>query len=215
MSKKAKLLKIFEDYRREYTECQALLSKVEADNDKSDEGKAKEKQRIIDRLASSATKHHDTAAALIADGLIALENKWNKGTKGKLMDAGYQAGLSNVLKMIELDAVKSESDIKAIIETYQGDFNAMAAVKAALTKSTKPEIRDFAYLIPEDMRERTRILLNQLKGNVDRYIDGKNVMHQLKSWNTFNTHGGNVTASMDGMAQFVTDSLADDLEVVK
>ena len=215
MNKKAKLLNLFTNYKREYVECQELLKQIQANSSLSEEGKAQEKKKVLDRLASSASKYHDDSASIITDGLDALEDKWSKGTKGNLMDAGYQAGLSNVLKMIELDAIKNEADIKSIIETYHGDFNALGAVKASLTKSAKQEIRDFAHLVPEDMRERTRTLLNQLKGNIDRHIDGTNVQNAVKSWNLFNTQGGNITASMDGMAQFVTDRLADDLEVVK
>ncbi|MBR3784834.1 MAG: hypothetical protein IKJ77_00285 [Firmicutes bacterium] len=144
-----------------------------------------------------------------------MEDKWNKGATGKLTDAGYQAGLSNVLKMIELDAIRNEADIKGIIETYQDDFNAMATVKAALAKSTKQEVKKLTYLVPEDTRETTRNLLNQLQANVNSYMNKTNVQNSVKSWNAFNTRNGNVAASMDGMMKFVEDRLTDDLEVVK
>lgn len=215
MSKKAKLLTLFTSYKKEYTECQELLKGIQANISLSEEGKAQEKKKVLDRLAASASKHHDDVTAIITDGLAALEGKWNKGTTGKLADAGYQAGLSNVLKMIELDAIQNEADIKNIIETYQGDFNAMATVKASLAKSTKPEVKKLAYLVPEDTRETTRKLLNQLQANVNSYMNETNVQNSVKSWNSFNTQNGNVAASMDGMMQFITDRLADDLEVVK
>lgn len=215
MNKKTKLLNIFQNYKREYEESQRYLKEIEGSTELTDEGKEQAKKKLFDRLVPSTKRHHDEAVSIIETGLNDLEKKWKKKSADNLLNAGYQAGLSNVLKMIELDAIKTKYDIDSIIEAYSGDFNAMAALKVALKQSPNQEIRDLAYIIPEDTRENTRRLLQQLKKNVDRYIDSTNLQHTIKSWNAFNQPSGNVAASMDGMMQFVTDRLNDDLEVIK
>ena len=76
--------------------------------------------------------YHDKAIAAIDQGLEGLAVRWKKGSTGKLFDAGYQAGLANVVKMLEMGAVTEKEDVQNIIDTYTGDYSALALIKTVL-----------------------------------------------------------------------------------
>lgn len=126
--------------------------------------------------------YHDKAIAAIDQGLEGLAEKWKKGSTGKHFDAGYQAGLSNAVKMLEKGVITEKEDVQNIIDTYTGDYSALALIKTVLVKSENATLRDCALLIPADNRR----LLGQLRDNVDQNINIFTMQTVSKSWNSFN-----------------------------
>lgn len=144
------------------------------------------------------------------DLLEGLESKWKKATAGKLSDGGYQSGLANVLKMLEIGAITEQQDIQNIIDAYKGDYNALAAVKTVLTNSAQENLKFYATFIPKDTRDESRRLLRQLRKNID---------YEINIYSVENALGGqvagftNLSLALEGMITFINDRLADDLEV--
>lgn len=165
-------------------------------------GREQAVKQLLDGFAPTVQLYHDKAIAAIDQGLEGLAEKWKKSSTGKLFDAGYQAGLSNVVKMLEMGAVTEKEDVQNIVDTYIGDYSALALIKTVLIKSENIALKDCSLLIPADNREYNRRLLGQLRDNVDQNIN----IH------TFNQ--GLALMSIEGMIQFVTDRLGDNLELI-
>lgn len=214
MSKKTDLINFFTEYKGRYEAAQAQVTEINNNLAYTEIGKEEAVRKVIEGFASTAQLYHDKAVLLIDTALDALAEKWKKSSAGKLTDSGYQAGLANVIKMLEMGVVKKEDDVKNIIDTYDGDFNALAVIREILLKSKDETLQSYAALVPVDNRERNKELLLQLKGNVDEFININTMQVVSKSWNSFNQGLTNVSMSMSSMAEFVQDRLGDNLELL-
>ena len=213
MSRKTDLISALHDYGKIYENAQEQVKQFRESNQYSEEGKEERIQSITKRLASETQIYHDKVIKLIDDGLAALVDTWKKNSTEKLTDGGYQSGLANVIKMFEMGALRNEEDIKNIIDTYSGDFNALAVIRQILVNSDNTIWNDCIASIPEDNREKNKELLMQLRSNVNTYINENMIQSILNDWK-FNYGLTGVTMSLDGMIQFVTDRLGDNLELL-
>lgn len=209
MSKKTELIKVFKDYKGKYEILQGEVQKVNQNTELTPEGRENAISRLLEYFNSVVTSHHDKAVDIIDKGMVALTETWKNNTTGKLTDSGYQAGLSNVLKMLELGTIQSTEDLQNIVNTYKDDFNAVAAIENMI--KAKGII---GVTFPVDNREKNRQLLNQLRGNVDLYINNERLKSISRTWNTFNQGTTDVSVSMDSMAEFVDTRLGDNLELL-
>lgn len=213
MSKKSELISVVYGYKSKYEAVQAQVTKVYESSDYTDEGKEKEANKIIAGLEETAKQSHDKALSIIDSALEGLSAKWRSGSTGKLSDAGYQMGLSNVLKMLGADAIHEEEDMKNIIDTYKEDYNAIATIGNLLRASS--HALQFSVLIPKDNREYNKRLLNQLRGNIENTINLYMIQGSAKAWNNSNQGLTGVSMALDGMTEFINTRLGDDLELVE
>lgn len=214
MSKKTKLIKVFKDYKEKYEAVQAKKIEIDKSELYTPEGREEVMSKLLDNFEPIVQQDHDEAVKIINQGLEALATVWKNSSAGKLTDSGYQAGLSNVIKALELGAIREKDDIQNIIDTYAGDFNALAMIKKILKNSNDETLVLYASMVPEDNRDKNKRLLNQLKGNVDTYMNVNALKNASKAWNSFNQGLTGVSASMDSMAEFVETKLGDDLELL-
>lgn len=214
MSKKTELIQIFSEYQRKYEEVQLQIENIRKSTAYTEQGKIEEINRIIDGFTSTVQTYHDMAVSLIEKATNDLESKWKNNSTSKLLDSGYQAGLSNVIKMFEIGAITTKDDIVSIIETYQGDFNAMAIISKMISNSNDANVKDCIFLVPKDNREKNKQLLNQLRNNVNAYINVGNINSFVQSYNSFNQGLGGISMSLVSMSEFVNTRLGDDLELV-
>lgn len=204
MSRKAELINLFKEFNNRYETVQAQVAEIRKSVAYTEIGREQAVKQLLEGFAPTVQLYHDKAIAAIDQGLEGLANRWKKGSTGKLFDAGYQAGLTNVVKMLKMGAVIEKEDVQNIIDTYIGDYSALALIKTVLAKSEHASLKDCALLIPADNREYNRRLLGQLRDNVD----------QSMNIYTFNRGLVSVSMSIDGMIQFVTDRLGDNLELI-
>ena len=202
MSKKIELITLFKEFKNRYETVQAQVAEVQRNVAYTERGREQAVKQLLNGFAPTVQLYHDEAIAAIDKGLEGLTERWKKSSTGKLFDGGYQAGLSNVVKMLEMGAVTEKEDVQNIIDTYIGDYSALALIKTVLAKSEHASLKDCALLIPADNREYNRRLLGQLRDNVDQ------------SMNIYTFNQGVVPMSLDGMIQFVTDRLGDNLELI-
>ena len=204
MSKKTELINLFKEFKNRYETVQAQVAEIQRNVAYTEIGREQAVKQLLDSFAPTVQLYHDKAIAAIDQGLEGLAERWKKSSTGKLFDAGYQAGLANVVKMLEMGAVTEKEDVQNIIDTYTGDHSALALIKTVLVKSENIALKDYDLLIPADNREYNRRLLGQLRDNVD----------QSMNIYTFNQGLIGVPMSIDGMIQFVTDRLGDNLELI-
>lgn len=215
MNRKEELIKLLGDYKTEYQNLQEKILEVNKNTEYTQEGRDKIIAGLQSDFASTVTTYHDRGVELIDQGMETLVESWRKGTVDKLLDSDYQAGFSNVIKMLELKAVQKKDDLQNIIDTYAGDYNAISVIETIL-KNSKNEVWSKGELdIPADNRDKTKTLLMQLRNNIDRYISSNSLNASSKSWNAFNQDAIDVSSSMDSMAQFVRDKLGDNLELLE
>lgn len=96
------------------------------------------------------------------------ENAWketSKNTSAKnLQDAGYQAGLANVLHMIRSGALDPDN-LPAVLEAYENDLLSMAAVRGAVMESGNA---DLIAAMPPAADQQS--LFTEMKKTVRKYI---------------------------------------------
>ncbi|MDF2951741.1 MAG: hypothetical protein K0S18_1324 [Anaerocolumna sp.] len=212
MSKKAELIKIFQEFKDRYNAVQARVTEVRQSDAYTVTGKEQSIGKIMEEFKPTVQLYHDKAIAAIDTGLAALMEKWKANSAGRLADAGYQIGLGNVIKMVEAGAINDRDDMQNIIDTYKDDYNAMATIKNILPKSE--QTMEFAGLIPVDNREYNKKLLGELRNNVDLHMNPS--MAEMGFNTGYPLLGASSTAmSMDSMAEFVNSRLADDLSLIQ
>jgi hypothetical protein len=200
MSKKTELINIFNNYNTKHDEILNKVNEINTNIDITPVGAEKRINELTSKFESTATQYHDKAISLIDDGLKGLEDKWRTNSAGRLSDSNYQIGLANAMKMIETGAITDSEDFKNIISVYKDDYNALATIRK-LIKSDDPNYIELLGLIPKDNRANNKKLLNDLRNNVNAFINP----YTIKS---------EVSMSLESMAQFVKDRLNDNLELI-
>lgn len=224
MSKRNDLSALFREYKQQYDALQAAIKEVRKSTLLTDEGKKQEIQRLTDNFKPLVAKYHDAAASILDESIQSLSAQWSQASMSKLTDGNYQAGLSNVLKMIESGSITRKEDMQAIIDTYKGDHVAMSTIRNLLVNNMEQGVEhrynsfnaekaaELSNMLPRDNRDHNMKLLQQLRGNVDKYIN-ENALSgaATKSWNGFNTVDPSM--SMSGMSEFVDSRLNDNFEL--
>lgn len=210
MSRKTDLLQSIKRFKEAYETLESTLAEKKKSGLYTQVGYEEEKKKLLTQVSKTVQQMHDEQIRIVDNGVENLENKWKHDTVGRLNDVGYQSGLTNVLKMLEIGAITEKKDIENIVEAYQGDYGALAAVKTVLSNSVKEETRNFALLIPKDAREESRRLLGQLRKNIDHTV----TIYSIENALCGQIEGfSGLSLSLDGLLVFVNDRLTDDLEV--
>lgn len=212
MSRKQELTNILKEYQRRYTELLKQVTEVRESSAYTPAGREQAINKLADGFSPIAARCHDNAAGLVDTALAAMSEKWKKGNAKRIQDAGYQAGLANTIKMLELGAVREREDVQGIIDSFSGDFNALSVIRKILENSNDEELVTYASMVPKDNREYCRRLLGQLRNNIDSRINMQTVRDNLFS--EYNQVLGGILLGIDGMLHFITDRLDDNLELL-
>lgn len=199
MSKKRELVNVIQSYKDKQEVFKNKVTEICRNTDLSQEGAEKGVNELAAPFESVAQNVHDKAIKLLDDGILALKDKWRNNTAGKLLDSNYQIGLANTIKMIEAGAISSKEDFKNIIEVYKDDYNALSTIRNILGTGTNK--LELLMLIPEDTREYNMKLLNDLRNNIDSYINPFSIRDLL-------------SMSLDNMVHFINTRLKDDFTVI-
>ena len=171
MSRKTDLIILFGEYKGKYEAIVKKIKEVEASDAYTEVGREQAVNKVMEDFSPIVKRYHDTAIESITEGLEALSRKWKSHSAGRLQDNGYQTGLSNVFKMLEIGAIREKDDIQNIIDNYKGDYNALAMIKDLLQRSTDEAVKACTFMIPQDNREKNKRLLEQLMKNVNDQIN--------------------------------------------
>lgn len=126
MTPKKQLIDIFAGYKATYETMQREKQQIDSDPYTTPAGKETRMQELFNRYKATVQGYHDKAAETVNNGIAGLNEKWVSTLKVRITDAGYQIGLQNVLVMIENKAISRPEDMQAVVETYKGDYTALA-----------------------------------------------------------------------------------------
>lgn len=212
MSKKSELIAIFN--KIDDTAKRAFNSsyKVVHDGMYSPEGIKQELNRLTKLYSEQIQTMRQQAMDSIDAGLQGLESKWKEEVLKNIQNAGYQAGLTNFMHILQTGAIKDKTDIRNAVTVYEGDHNAIAAIRKLLITSTIPTYQEIALELPEDTRGKNRELLQRLKSNVDTQINDLGVF-QLIHGNGRTYEETVLYLTLEGFRSFVNDRLNDDMEL--
>lgn len=205
MGKKSELIRLMRNYTKDYTNFNQSKENVKQNNDLSEEYKEKLINEATDISSSKAQSYHDKCVNLINSAIDNLREKWRKNSTGRLSDGGYQAGLSNAIKMLEMGTIRKKEDIQNIINTYADDYNALATINKVLSQS-EFELQTYTTLIPEDTRDKNIELLNKLITNIDIYVSDTKIRYESSTALT--------CLGISGMLAFL-EELDEDLQLIK
>lgn len=192
MSRKSELINGMRNYQARQEEFKEKITSISRSLDFTPVGAAQRIEELSKPFEEVAVKSHDKVVSIIDGGLKALEDKWRANSTGKLKDSAYQIGLANTIKMIEAGAITDKEDFKNIIEVYKDDYNALSTIRNILGTDTS-EI-ELKMMIPNDSRAYNKKLLNDLRKNVDAYINPLVVKDSI-------------SMIMDSLLQFIEDRL--------
>ena len=217
MSAKSELIKVLTDYRNAYEQARAQIDQIRKNPDYTEEGKVNLIDPIVTRFTPAVEQARTAAATLIQGVLGALDGFGVvAGMTGgaHLRDAGYQAGLANVLHMLEIGALNAD-EVRRIAKEYEGDYAAIATMRK-LCAGRGWAAAGIMDIFPKDTRERRRQVLLQLMHNIDQYINIAPLKSSgaVKAWNAAN-HGApsDIPKLLDGLVTFIDSKLGDDLSM--
>lgn len=212
MSRKSELIAIFN--KIDDTAKRAFNSsyKVVHDGMYSPEGIKQELNRLTKLYSEQIQTMRQQAMDSIDAGLQGLESKWKEEVLKNIQNAGYQAGLTNFMHILQTGAIKDKTDIRNAVTVYEGDHNAIVAIRQLLITSTIPTYQEIALELPEDTRGKNRELLQRLKSNVDTQINDLGVF-QLIHGNGRTYEETVLYLTLEGFRSFVNDRLNDDMEL--
>lgn len=199
MSKRSELVNVIESYKVKQEGFKDRITEISRSKEFSWEGAEKRINELAGPFEVVAQNAHDKAIQILDSGIEALEKRWRDNSTGKLKDSNYQIGLANTIKMIETGAITNKEDFKNIIEVYKDDYNALATIKNLL--GTDKDKLELYTLIPKDNREYNKKALNDLRNNIESYINPFNIKDSL-------------TMNLQGMIDFINTRLKDDLSII-
>lgn len=210
MSKKSELIKVLTDYKTKYEGLQAQMLEIDKSTTYTPTGREEAKEELLSGFQPVLEKYHNEGIAILDSAMESLAEKWRSSTVGKLADVGYQTGLANVIKMLEVGSIKTQDDVQNIIDAYADDYNARAMIRKVLLDNNNP----FVHLVPVDNREENKKLLGDLRNNIDHCISVESLRTTSRSWNVFNHSRTHISVRMSSMAEFVAERFNDDLELL-
>ena len=199
MSKKIELLNVIESYKGNQEVFKNRITEIVENTDLTQEGAEKRINELAGPFEVIAEGANTKAIQILNDGIEALEKKWRDNSIGKLTDSNYQIGLANTIKMIEAGAITNREDFKNIIEVYKDDYNALATIKNLL--GTDKDKLELYTLIPKDNREYNKKALNDLRNNIESYINPFNIKDSL-------------TMNLESMINFINTRLKEDFTII-
>ena len=215
MSAKSELIKVLTNYRNAYEQVRAQIDQIRKNPDYTEEGKVNLIDPIVTNFVPSVDQARQAAAAVIQGSLEALDSFGVvAGMTGgaHLRDAGYQAGLANVLHMLEIGALDAD-EVRRIAKEYEGDYAAIATMRK-LCAGRGWAAAGVMDIFPKDTREHRRQVLVRLLYNVEQYINIAPLKSSgaVKAWNAAN-HGApsDIPKLFNGLVAFINNKLGDDL----
>lgn len=199
MSKKRELINVIESYKGKQEVFKNKITEISNIQELTQMGIEKRINELAGPFEVVAQNAHDKAIQILDSGIEALEKRWRDNSTGKLKDSNYQIGLANTIKMIETGAITNKEDFRNIIEVYKDDYSALATIKSLLEKNSNN--LELLMLIPKDNRDYNKKILNDLRNNIESYINPFNIKDSL-------------TMSLDGMIQFINTRLKDDFILI-
>lgn len=171
MSKKSDLKAILNKFKKAAELVNEEIKQVKKSNDYTDQGKEKRINELKYRLEDMASELRSESISIMNYSIGEYKNAVNQRTANRLKDSNYQLGLANTLRVLELGSDgMSEEDIQVMINSYSNDNIAISAIKGLLSKNEK--LVNISY--PVDKAEKNFKLQNQLKSNLDQYINADN-----------------------------------------
>lgn len=211
MSKKTELLNVIENYKKSQEGFENKVNELNENTDLSQEGRDKRVNELGKEFYPVAQRAYDNAIKVLDNGIEALEQKWRNNTTGKLTDSNYQIGLANAIKMIETGSITNKEDFKNIINVYKDDYNALATISNLIGPDSDKV--GLLVLIPKDTREYNRKLLNDLRNNIERYINPINTMNSFDIKDEL-IGQNSLTMALDSMVQFINTRLKEDFTII-
>lgn len=199
MSKKSELVNVIKSYKGKQEEFKNKIMEISKAQELTPIGVEKRINELAAPFEAVAQNAHDKAIEILERGIEALEKNWRDNSTGKLKDSNYQIGLANTIKMIETGAITNREDFKNIIEVYKDDYNALATIKNLL--GTGEDKLELYTLIPKDNREYNKKALNDLRNNIESYINPFYIKESL-------------TMNLESMIVFINTRLKDDLTII-
>jgi len=166
MSIKTELAGVYNSYMRKLTEAINQVKNVTSNGEYTPDGQRVQLDAINKAFVNDVTFFRDRALSYINQADQRFKDSKKTNTASNLRNGEYQAGLSNVLKILEAGAI-DDNDFINIIEVYKNDSIALSAIKTVVLKNEK--LRNMSGYIPTTDLDQISIF-ETLRKNTRKYV---------------------------------------------
>lgn len=166
MSFKSELQSVVTIYQNNLNSAIKQINEMAEGGNYTPQGLENRVREINAEFQATAEIYQERGLQIISQAEEYFKSKNQSNTVNNLRDPGYQAGLTNVLKMIEKGAL-SEDDFKDVIAAYKDDALSMKSIRMALGENRNSAV--FAQYIPLSREDKLEVF-EQLRKNVAKFI---------------------------------------------
>lgn len=166
MSFKSELQSVVTAYQNNLNSAIKQINETAEGGNYTPQGLENRVKEINVEFQATAEIYQERGLQIINQAEEYFKNRNQENTVNNLRDPGYQAGLANVLKLIEKGAL-SKDDFKDVIAAYKDDALSMKSIRMALDETQNGAV--FAQYIPLS-REDNLEVFEKLRKNVRKFI---------------------------------------------
>lgn len=135
-------------------------------------------QELNDKYQPVIDHIRDDSLSIIGAAKNSFAEAFQAGTVAKLTNQGYQAGLANVLKMLEMHSI-SAAYFPQIVNAYRDDRAALEAIRAIVDRYD--EDMKAGFDIPGESRQESERLLDMAAADVTEWMTMKTLQAGTRS----------------------------------
>lgn len=167
MSFKSELQSVVTVYQNNLNSAIKQINETAEGGNYTPQGLENRVREINAEFQATAEIYQERGLQIISQAEEYLKSKNQENTVNNLRDPGYQAGLVNVLKMIE-KGILSEDDFKNVIAAYKDDALSMKSIRMALPMG-KENGAVLSQYIPPSLEDNLEVF-EKLRKNVRKFI---------------------------------------------
>lgn len=194
---KKELLTILDRTQVEVNRFNNLISGIEHDFDTqliTSQGREKRLNALLDETGNHIEELKKEALEIVDSGMQALKSSWDR----KTVEAYSDAGLSNIVTLINNGAIPTEEELQALMKQYEENPSALEMLKKALDKNGA--VLQSAHLGAETPKQRTERCIAQLRRNFSERYHNRAIT--------------DLPTTIEGLRDFLTTRVVDDLTVL-
>lgn len=166
MSFKSELQSVVTIYQNNLNSAIKQINETAEGGNYTPQGLENRVKEINAEFQATAEIYQERGLQIISQAEEYFKSKNQSNTVNNLRDPGYQAGLTNVLKMIE-KGILSEDDFKDVIAAYKDDALSMKSIRMALGENRNGAV--FSQYIPLSREDKLEVF-EKLRKNVRKFI---------------------------------------------
>lgn len=192
MNRKQTYINLLKDFDKKRTEALKRVEAIKNSNELNEQGKENKIIALKEEITRLGKSYALKLNEMIDKTIEAAETKGYEKIKKNFKDAGYQAGLTNLLLAIRSNALEYDEVVSIVDKCYKDDTIAIKLINSELINQNMPSVLYY------DKSKTIRNLRNHKEGLI--FIEEPNLEDDLVN-----------NVIIDGMISYIEHNFNDDL----